>query len=118
MENDFRAAATEFSTINLEIKRHREAIQTLTKRKKLLSTFVKEYMVRNKKQVCNMGPRGQIVLKVSKRKVPLNKGELTRILSEYFHQDKAKAEEVTEYIYNNRMTKETSNITHKEGEQA
>lgn len=114
MENDFRAAATEFSTINLEIKRHRDAIQALNKRKKLLTTFVKEYMVKNKKQVCNMGPRGQIVLKVSKRKVPLNKTELIRILTDYFHHDKTKAEEITEYIYNNRKTTETSNIAHKE----
>lgn len=114
MENDFKAAAMEYSTINLEIKRHRDAIKDLTKRKTLLGKFVRQYMVSNKKEVCNMGPRGKIVLKTVKRKVPLNKGELVRILTDYFSNDSARAQEIAAYILEHRNTRELSNITHKE----
>lgn len=114
MENDFKAAAMEYSTINLEIKRHRDAIKDLSKRKTLLGKFVRQYMVANKKEVCNMGPRGKLVLKTVTRKVPLNKNELVRILSEYFSNDTTRAQEITNYILQNRSTKETSNVTHKD----
>lgn len=114
MENDFKAAAMEYSTINLEIKRHRDAIKDLTKRKTLLGKFVRQYMVSNKKEVCNMGPRGKIVLKTVKRKVPLNKGELVRILTDYFSNDSARAQEIAAYILEHRNTRELSIITHKE----
>ena len=93
-----------YLSIDDEIKALSKAIKERKDKKKEISEYILACM--NKFEINHMNiTGGKLIYSVSKNKVPLNKKNMSTILSKYFDND-MKAQEVCNYLLENREKKE------------
>ena len=93
-----------------KIAEYQKQIKTLNKEKKQLSMSLTEIMKNKNTDIFNVKNVGQIVY--TKKEIPkgINKKYLTKILSEYYEKKPEVANELYNYIMDNRETSIRENI--------
>ena len=90
----------EYLTIDDEIKALNKAIKERKDKKKEISEYILVCM--NKFEINHMNVTGgKLIYSVSKNKAPLNKDNITNILTKYFD-DNTRGKEVCKYLLENR----------------
>ena len=91
----------EYLTIDDEIKALNKAVKERKEKKNELSQYILACM--NKFEINHMNINGgKLIYSVSKNKSPLNKSNITNILTKYFDNNNMKGAEVCKYILENR----------------
>jgi len=102
----FRRAMKEYVGLVDEIAEVRVTVNAKNKRKKALTEFIIAYMHDSGKNVCCVGQDSMVEMKKHKTTVTLKKEYVQELLSKILKDD-AKAQESAEYIFDNKLTKET-----------
>ena len=98
--------------IDNTILKHKAEIKDLKTEQKDLTDLLLNIMKSNEIECFDIKD-GKILYTTRKTKAPLNKKNLEKMLSNYFEEDMEKANNLCEYLLNNREEKVTENIKRK-----
>jgi hypothetical protein len=109
VHDDFKIAVKNYISLSDEIDEIQRSTKDKRKKLKSLTEFILGYMQEQKKEVCNLGESGALVVKQSKTKKVINK-EYLQELSEKYLKNETAAKEYTEYIFENQQVNYTAKL--------
>jgi hypothetical protein len=101
IHEEFKLAVKNYITISDELEEIQNATKEKRKKIKKLTEFILIYMQDNKKEVCNLGESGTLIVKESKSKKTLNKDYVQEMLRECSKNDDI-AKTYAEYVFENQ----------------
>jgi hypothetical protein len=110
VDSRFKSAMTEMVGLKSQLSSARKDLQVLSQREKELREFVKEYMVKNQIDTCNVKDRVKVSLKVRKTRSALTKDTIVTGLTTYFAGDEVKVEGAFKAIQDSAPVKESSTL--------
>lgn len=109
VHDDFKIAVKNYITLSDELDEIQRNTKEKRKKLKSLTEFILGYMQEQKKEVCNLGDSGALVVKQAKSKKVLNKDYLQE-LSVKFLNNETEAKAYTDFIFENQQVNVTPKL--------
>jgi hypothetical protein len=107
----FKSALTEMVGLKAQLASARKDLQVLSQREKELREVVREYMVKNQIDTCNVKDGVKVNMKVKKSRGSLTKDTIVNGLTSYFSGDEVKVEGAFKAIQDSALVRESQVIS-------
>ena len=101
----FKDSVKEYIKIVDRLAEIRKDTSMLNKRKKKLTEVILAFMKTQKKEVCNLGNDGTLLMKTTKSSLALKKDQVEELLKQLGN-DENKAKETAQYLWDNKTVRE------------